>query len=130
VLTHRGADGEPVVVLSGRLGIHCVGGFRDAVMAARTQAQDKVRVDLSRVPEVDGVGVRTLVACRRLAASAGVDLVLVRPSDAVSRRLGLSRPAKVFGVDHGAGQPTAVAAHRRAIGRPAPLAASATARGR
>lgn len=128
VLTHRGGDGEPVVVLSGRLGISAVGGFRDAVMDARAQARQRLRVDLSRVAAVDGVGVRTLVACRRLAATAGVDLVLVRPSEAVIQRLGLTRLATVFRVDYGAAEPTAVGGAGPFLNPLATLAASGAAR--
>ena len=105
VLAHRGSDGEPVIVLAGALTGSCVRRFRDTVMEQRNVAQRLLRIDMSRVSAVDPVGIRTLVACRRLAAAAGVDLLLVHPSWVVSQRLGLGRSANTFGVERGIANP-------------------------
>jgi anti-anti-sigma factor len=125
VLTHRGTDGEPVVVLSGRLGISSVARLRDAVMNARTDAKALLRVDLSRVSAIDAVGVRTLVACRRLTATLGVDLLLVHPSHAAAKRLARTGLAKVFRVEHGTDQPAPTYADRPMWNRHPSLAAGA-----
>src|SRR3954466_11489610 len=69
VLTHHGSDGEPIIVLSGRLGINSVGRLRDTVMTVREQVQDVLCVDASRVRSIDAAGWRTLIACRRLVAA-------------------------------------------------------------
>jgi anti-anti-sigma factor len=123
VLTHRGPDGEPVVVLSGRLGLSCVSGVRDAVMKARTDARELLRVDVSRVAAIDPAGVRTLVACRRLAACVGVELLLVRPSEPVTRRMELTGLTKVIKVENGTVLPPAAAAGRPVWDRSPSLAA-------
>jgi anti-anti-sigma regulatory factor len=100
VLSHRRPGGEVEVVLAGRLDLRCVGRPRDAVLLASLSAGGRVAVETSRVTAVDGVGLRTLIACRRLAAALGVQMVLERPSRPLLARLsqtGLLRTFKVSG---------------------------------
>jgi anti-anti-sigma factor len=100
VLSHHRPGGEVEVLLAGRLDISCVGRLRDAVLLASRDAKGQVAVETSRVTDVDGVGLRTLIACRRLAAALGVQMVLERPSPPLMSRLartGLLRTFKVTG---------------------------------
>lgn len=106
VLAHRRPDGQMEILLAGHLDINCVGRLRDAVMSATYNGRERVVVDASRITDVDSVGLRTLVACRRLAVAAGVQLVLDRPSPSLLARLastGLLRTFTVTGEvsDHG-----------------------------
>lgn len=87
VLTHQDEHGDPTVVVAGRLGMHSVARLRNAVLSARTETRTVLRIDLSRVSGVDRAGLRTLIACRRIAAAVDVELLLVRPSPDVHRRL-------------------------------------------
>lgn len=87
VLVHQRPRGEIEILLAGQLDISCVGRLRDAVLRASQNAQRQIAIDLSRVTAVDGVGLRTLVACRRLAAAVGLEMVLVRPSRPLFSRL-------------------------------------------
>lgn len=101
VLSHKRPNGEVEVLLSGRLDMSCVGRLRDAVLLASRDADGQVAVETSRVTAVDGVGLRTLIACRRLAAALGVQMTLERPSQSLVARLsstGLLRTFKVTGV--------------------------------
>lgn len=101
VLAHERGPGDVQILLSGRLDISCVGRLRDAVLQASHGARGRLGVDTSRVIAVDGVGLRTLIACRRLAAALGVQMVLERPSRPLLARLsstGLLRTFKVAGM--------------------------------
>lgn len=100
VLAHERANGDVEILLAGRLGLSCVGRLRDAVLQASHDSSGRVAVDTSRVTAVDGVGLRTLIACRRLAAVLGVQMILERPSRPLLARLsstGLLRTFKVTG---------------------------------
>jgi anti-anti-sigma factor len=102
VLTHERPAGEVEILLAGRLDLSCVGRLRDAVLQASRAANGRVAVDVSRVTAVDSVGLRTLIACRRLAAAVGVQMVLERPSRVLYARLattGLLRTFKVTGAE-------------------------------
>jgi anti-anti-sigma factor len=102
VLTHERPAGDVEILLAGRLDLSCVGRLRDAVLQASHDADGRVAVDVSRVTAVDSVGLRTLIACRRLAAAVGVQMVLERPSAVLYSRLattGLLRTFKVTGVE-------------------------------
>ncbi|HVT22345.1 MAG TPA: STAS domain-containing protein [Mycobacteriales bacterium] len=102
VLVHRRPEGETEVVLVGRLDIGCVGRLRNAVVRAADESNARITVDASRVTAVDPVGLRTLVACRRLAAAIGIDMILWRPSPPLQarlRRIGLDRTLTVAGCD-------------------------------
>ena len=87
VLVHQGPDGEAHIVVSGRLDISCAGRLRNAVVSAAYEAKGRIAVDVSRVTAVDPIGLRTLVACRRLAAAVGIELVLLHPSPVLASRL-------------------------------------------
>ena len=99
VLTHQGPDGEPVIVVSGRLGMSCVGRLRDEAMTLREETRQVLRIDTSRVHSIDAVGWRTLVACRRLVAASGAELRLVRPSIVIARQLHANAVGIAFHVE-------------------------------
>lgn len=120
VLTHHRPGGEVEVVLAGRLDISCVGRLRNAVLLASDDATGELSVETSRVTAVDGVGLRTLIACRRLAAALGVQLVLERPSESLIGRLartGLLRTFTVRGAASGLGSSGPVHASRTVSAR-------------
>ena len=103
VLTHQGAGGETVIVLSGKLGADTATRLIGAVLREGALACQRLRLDVRRVTGIDTAGLQALIACRRLAAGSGVELVLARPSRHVAdwlRRTGLSR---VIPVDYATG---------------------------
>ncbi|HVT64241.1 MAG TPA: STAS domain-containing protein [Mycobacteriales bacterium] len=120
VLTHRRRDGEIEVLLVGRLDLSCVGRLRDAVLLASHETTNYVAVEASRVTAVDGVGLRTLIACRRLATALGVQMVIVRPSAPLFTRLastGLLRTFRVSGRHSTPDRGVPLSSRRAAAGR-------------
>jgi anti-anti-sigma factor len=91
----------PRVTLRGHLGPAAAARLREALATAIGAAADTVVVDVSRVDSMNSAVLRTLIAGRRLAAAAGVSLLLHRPSEQMTMLLACTGLRRAFAVDAG-----------------------------
>jgi len=90
------AEADVTVTVAGEIDLDTAGRFRDAALSALTAAPKTLRLDLAGVSFMDSTGLHALMATKRRADLAGVQLVLTRPSPTVARLLDLSGLDRVF----------------------------------
>lgn len=77
--------------------IYAAAALKARIAAALDAASDGLRLDLSRVTEIDTAGLQLLLMARRLAAACRRPLVLLEPSAAVLEVIELCRLDAMIG---------------------------------
>ena len=90
-----GANGEPVIVISGDLDLASADAFVDSAAAAVADLS-VLRLDLSEVTFMDSTGLGALIKVRNAMIERGGSVVLVAASAAVERVLELTGMSDVF----------------------------------
>ncbi|MEV6303273.1 STAS domain-containing protein [Actinoplanes sp. NPDC051861] len=92
-------DGSTTIVLSGELDGQEAEPLHDTVMTAALRcAPAPVRLDATRLTFLDSSGIRALLSCRSMAASAGSRLLMPRVHPHVFQVLDITGLLTIFGV--------------------------------
>jgi len=78
---------SPPLGIEGELTIFTASALRETLLAALDGNIGEIRLDLSRVNEVDSAGLQLLLAARREAEARGKTLCLAEPGQAVAEIL-------------------------------------------
>jgi anti-anti-sigma factor len=91
-------DGDVTLCVVGEIDMATADEFADRLHTLIAAAHSPAFVDLSEVRFLDSSGINALAGAARIAAGAGVNLVLLAPSAPVRRALTLSGLARAFEV--------------------------------
>ena len=92
-----GHDGEVVVRAAGEIDLATAPEFRERLSALTSVNGHDVMVDLADVSFIDSTGLVALVQARQSLESCGRQLIIVRPSPAVTRVLEIAGLDRLFG---------------------------------